>query len=136
MAYADRTDLTRFGIRSEALVGVSTTTQDEALDAASSLLDGYIAGRKLLPLTAWGDDLRRHVCAIAAYDLMVVRGYDPSAGADDALRRRYEDALDWAQRFSAGRVESPSMADSTPTVTTDEQRSFMVAGTTRLRWRR
>lgn len=133
--YADTTDLTRFGLSAAALTGVSTTTQEEALDAASAVLDGYIASRKKLPLTVWGDDLRRYVCHLAAYDLMVTRGYDPNAGNDDNLRLRYQDALDWGQRFSAGRVESPDMVDSTPADVSDERRSFMVTSA-RLRWRR
>lgn len=131
--YAERTDLVRFGLTAEALEDVPTATQDEALDAASAVLDGYVASRKKLPLSAWGDDLRRYACGIAAYDIMVTRGYDPHAGNDENLRKRFDDALDWGVRFSAGRVESPEMVDATPTDTTDEHRSFLVTNTRR-RW--
>ncbi len=131
--YAERSDLVRFGLSADALVGVPTATQDEALDGASSMLAGYIASRRKLPLSAWGDDLRRYTCGIAAYDLMVTRGYQPGAGADEELRRRFDDALAWGKLFAAGGVESPEMVDSTPTDATDERRSFTVTNTRR-RW--
>ena len=57
MAYATITDLTRFGLPSTALTGVSSTTQEEAISAASSLADSYLRSRYDLPLTAYGDDL-------------------------------------------------------------------------------
>lgn len=131
--YAERADLVRFGLSAAALVGVPTATQDEALDGASSLLDGYISSRKKLPLSAWGDDLRRYVCGVASYDLMVTRGYQPGAGNDEQLRMRFDDAIDWGARFAAGRVDSPGMVDATPTDTSDERRSVTVTNARR-RW--
>lgn len=122
--YANTTDLVRLGLPSAALTGVLTATQEAALDAASLLADGYIASRKKLPLSAWGDDLRATVARLAAYDLMVTRGYDPSAGRDDQLRLRYEDAMRWLRDFAAGRIDSPSMIDATPTDTSDEGASY------------
>jgi len=131
--YAERGDLLRFGLSADALAGVPTATQDEALDGASSMLDGYIASRRKLPLSAWGDDLRRYACGIAAYDLMVTRGYQPGAGNDEQLRMRFDDALDWGARFAAGRVDSPDMVDATPSDASDERRSVTITNTRR-RW--
>lgn len=131
--YAERADLVRFGLSADALVGVPTATQDEALDGASSVLDGYIASRKTLPLSAWGDDLRRYVCGIASYDIMVIRGFDPNSGSDEQLRKRFDDAIAWGKLFAAGGVESPDMADATPADATDERRSITITNTRR-RW--
>ena len=83
---------------------------------ASDLADGYLARQLTLPLSEWGDDLRRHVCAIAAYDLMTQRGYNPEGG-DSNLRLRYEDAVRWLERVASGTVR-PAVTDSTPTSST------------------
>jgi hypothetical protein len=61
--YATTTDLTRLGLPSAALSGVATETQEDALDAASSLADGYLSSRFGLPLSAWADFLRGFVQA-------------------------------------------------------------------------
>lgn len=118
--YASTTDLTRLGLPSASLSGVSTDTQEDSLDAMSSIADGYLASRKKLPLLAWGADLTVCVARLAAYDLMVTRGYAPEAGRDDQLRLRSEDAMRWLRDFAAGNVDSPAMVDSTPLDTSDE----------------
>ncbi len=116
MAYADRTDLTRLGIAAAALTGVATAAQDAALEAASDVADGYMRGRYALPLTAWGDDLRRAVCAVAAWDLLTVRGFDPNRGGDIAVQERHNSALAWLKDVAAGRVVV-SGGNTTPTAT-------------------
>lgn len=116
MAYADRTDLSRLGIAAAALSGVATATQDAALDAASDTADGYLRGRYTLPLTAWGDDLRAHVCGIAAWRLLATRGFDPNRSGDIAIRQLYDDAIAWLKDVSAGRVVV-SGGNTSPTAT-------------------
>lgn len=116
MAYADRTDLSRLGIAAAALSGVATATQDAALDAASDTADGYLRGRYTLPLTTWGDDLRAHVCGIAAWRLLANRGFDPNRAGDIAIRQLYDDAISWLKDVSAGRVVV-SGGNTSPTAT-------------------
>ena len=115
MTYATRDDLFRLGLPEGALRGVSLSAIEDALKAASRLADSYLRARYVLPLTAWDEALTRAVAAIAAYDLMAVRGYDPARGADEVLRLRYEDAIRWLERVAAGAV-SPDVEDSTPDV--------------------
>lgn len=115
MAYATLTDLTRLGIPSGALEGVSTEAKQAALDSASSLADGYLAAQFRLPLVEWGDDLTGHVCNLAAWQILKVRGFDPEGRADNAVRMGYEDAVSWLERVAAGRL-SPQITDSTPEV--------------------
>lgn len=103
-AYASRADLTRFGISAAALTSVSTDTQDAALEAASRVADSYLRSRYTLPLTGYGDDLKRAVCAIAAWDLLSTRGYDPQRGGDEAVRLRTDAAMSWLKDISAGRA--------------------------------
>jgi phage gp36-like protein len=131
--YADRTDLTRLGLATGALTNVPTATQDDALDAASAVADGYLRGRFELPLTAWGDDLRRAVCGIASYDLMVVRGFAPGAGNDETLRLRYEDAVAWLKSIALGHVIPVDVTDATPDE--DDGGTFSVSNARR-RWLR
>jgi len=133
--YATTTDLTRLGLPSAALSGVATDAQEDALDAASSLADGYLSSRFGLPLSAWGDDLRMCVSRIAAYDLMVTRGYAPEAGRDDQLRLRHEDAMRWLRDVASGIVAIQGVTDATPTSTTDNSGSRMITNTPR-RWSR
>jgi len=104
MAYATRTDLTRFGLPSSALTGVADATQDAALEAASDVADSYMRSRYELPLTGYGDDLKRAVCGLAAWDLLTTRGYDPNSGGDEAVKLRHDAALAWLKDVAAGRA--------------------------------
>lgn len=133
--YASTTNLTRLGLRSEALTGIATATQEAALDAASALADGYMRSRGyVLPLSAWSDDLTRAVAILAAFDLLVTRGFDPSAGADDVMLRRVEMATSWLRDVAAGRV-TPDVTDSTSGVVEESEQTFCVTNTRRT-WNR
>lgn len=116
MAYATRIDLTRFGLPSGALTGVADATQDAAIEAASDVADSYMRSRYTLPLTGYGDDLKRAVCAVAAWDLLTTRGYDPNAGGDEAVKLRHDAAMKWLGDVSAGRAHV-SGGNTTPTAT-------------------
>ena len=105
MAYATPDDLTRLGVAAAALSDVPVPDQEAALDAASRLADSYLARRYRLPLVSWGDDLKRAVALIAAYDLIAVRGFAPE-GADEHLRLRYEDAIRWLEQVAKGEAEA------------------------------
>ena len=114
MAYATTTDLTQVGISAEALADIAAGDQEAAIDAASAVVDSYLRSRFTLPLTEFGDDLTRATCVLAVYDLLVVRGYNPEAGAADQVRLRYEDVLRWLERVSAGSI-TPAVTDSSST---------------------
>lgn len=116
MAYATRTDLTRFGLPSGALTGIADATQDAALEAASDVADSYMRSRYALPLTGYGDDLKRAVCAVAAWDLLTTRGYDPNSGGDEAVKLRHDAAMKWFGDVSAGRAHV-SGGNTTPAPT-------------------
>lgn len=104
MPYATTTDLTRFGLPSTALTGVSSTTQEEAISAASALADSYMRSRYAVPLTAWGDDLTQCVCALAAETLLTSRGLDPGRANGDVILTRADNARAWLKDVSAGRA--------------------------------
>lgn len=112
-AYANRTDLTRFGISANALTNVSTEAQDAALEAASRVADSYLRSRYALPLTGYVDDLKRAVCHVAAWDLLTTRGYDPNRGGDEAVKLRHDTAIAWLKDVCAGRA-AVSGGNTTP----------------------
>ncbi len=95
MGYASLSDLTVYGLPATALGDLSTTQQQDALDNASAEVDSYLRGRYALPLVAWGVEVTKATCVLAAYALMSVRGYEPGGGADATLYQRYQDTLTW-----------------------------------------
>ncbi|AZF88286.1 hypothetical protein [Meiothermus phage MMP17] len=129
MAYATPTDLYRLALRQAALSGISSADQTQALEAASQVADSYLQARYKLPLVGWGDDLRRAVAIIAAYDLLAGRGFAPE-GADEHVRLRYEDALRWLRDVSTGVVTPVGIVDAGPT----EPNEGIRAVTDRRRW--
>lgn len=114
--YATTADLALYGLNAVALEGVPTATQTAALDAASSVLDGYFAGQATLPLVTWGIDVKQRTCEIAAFTILVGRGYNPEAGADQTVKQRADDAIKWAEHVAAGNV-SPQWTDSSASAT-------------------
>lgn len=111
MAYCDPADLPTYGVNATALAPIPAPVQQGACDASSAIIDSYFRDRYRLPLTAWGTDVRRAAAVLSVYDLLVVRGYNPAAGADLNLRLRYEDTLRWLLQVSRQEVQ----ANVTPT---------------------
>jgi len=105
MAYCDVSDLSTYGVSAVALDPIDPTIQQGACDAASAIVDSYLRDRFKLPLSRWGVDLRQKTAVLAVYDLLVVRGYNPSAGADVNLRLRYQDTLEWLLRVARQEVQ-------------------------------
>lgn len=135
MAYATTADLVRFGLPSAALTGVSSTTQDEAISAASAFADSYLRSRYAVPLTSYGDDLSQCVCALAAESLLLTRGFDPNRANGDVIAQRADNARAWLRDVAAGRaavsggVTTPAptvyaRAASAPTVASSSERGW------------
>ncbi|MDO9016559.1 MAG: DUF1320 family protein [Deltaproteobacteria bacterium] len=101
--YADRTDLARHGANALILAQISTTEQDEVLESMSAVADDYLRERFPLPLTTWSRSLRAHVAAMAAYELLSVRGYNIDS-SDKILKERFEAALRWLERCTLGQL--------------------------------
>ena len=113
-SYATRAELYLFGIKAAALVGISTGDQDLILEGASRACDSYLEPRYALPLTAWGTDLKRATCAIAAWDLLAAaRGYNPES-ENDPIRKRYDDAIKWLVQIRDGSLGLVGAVDATP----------------------
>ncbi|WP_407540470.1 DUF1320 family protein [Deinococcus radiomollis] len=86
------------------------------VDDANALAEGYLGVRYSLPLTNTGADLRRQLVAIAVYDVMSFKGFNPESGRDMNFRVRYEDAIKWLKGVADGNVTPVGIVDSTPVV--------------------
>ncbi len=114
-----------------------TNTADAVINAAlsrrSRWLDGYLIRKFVLPLVSWEDDLTGFVIDASAYDIMIVRGFNPDSPSDVALRMRFEDANQWAKSIplattpmvvdSSGGT-TPGVNNTSPTVTSATQRGY------------
>jgi len=109
--YCDREQLARYGLSPKALSRFSPEELDRGLEAASAVVDSYLRARYTLPIQRWGLELTRCVAQIAAYDLMLSKGFDPSLAADEQLRLRYEDALAWLKMVRKNEVD-PGISDT------------------------
>ena len=130
-ARALRADLARYA-PAGLLTGpnaISTTDQDSALETAGDIADGYLTQRYTLPLVASGDDLKRAECALAIYDLLGRRNYNPTGNPLDAYRMRHDDALRWLADVRAGRITPSGIVDSS--VAVSGSAPYMVTSTSR-----
>ncbi len=115
--YASPEDFDRFGIRPSALPE-SITAADKlaAISAASGRADSYLGARFRLPISAWGDDLRQAVCAVAAFELVAAQvGFNPEAGQNLVLQQRKDDAIRWFEQVSRGHVSPVGVSGTAPT---------------------
>lgn len=100
MTYATRQDLAQhYGQdeidQREAMLGASAV--DTALTGADALIDGYLATRYSLPLTAVPANLVQFAAAIARYELL-------GDAATERARTDYQDAVQWLKDIAAGRA--------------------------------
>jgi phage gp36-like protein len=110
--YATSRDLVRHGLKQETLNNIDPDTLADTLLGASDEADGYLGGGYTLPLTAWSEDLRKHVAKMASYDLMSVNGFRPT-GFDELIVKGRDDAVSWLSKIMAGKLEPPGIVDST-----------------------
>lgn len=104
------------GVASDALANVPETARDAARSSASAIAASYVAKRYRLPLVSWDDDIRQAAAWIAQRLLLGRRGFNPSAGNDQAIRQGFDDAIAWLEKVALGEVEPVNIVDSTPSV--------------------
>lgn len=113
-AYAVLANLYALGMPLVAMGSVSTATQQSILDARNDFADDKLRARYKLPLlTPYPASLIQNICMLAAWDIILVRGYNPQAGADVNYATRGEMALKWfddveRQRAHPNVIESGS----------------------------
>jgi len=113
MAYATRTDFEQLGLPPDALDALDSRVPGSvarAIDAASTLADGYLRARYVLPLAAFGDDLTQAVCAVAAASLMTTLGLDPESPMATLIRERSKEGRRWLEMVAAKKIH-PSITE-------------------------
>jgi phage gp36-like protein len=120
MGYATIQDLQQSGLPPGALGSVPLTTQQAALDNASSEVDGYLGDSYTLPLqTPYPRILVQQVCAIASWHLLCLRGFNPTNAGDAVVRQRWVDAQAWLVRVANKQVSLRVAQGSPPSVQPD-----------------
>jgi len=120
--YIDATDISTYGVNGAALDGIPSGEIDATCDAVSAEADAAFRSRFNLPLLAWGIDVRSQLARIAAYELLVVRGFNPELGADTNIAMRADAARSWLRAVARQEMQ-PDVTASPPQVTAfDEPR--------------
>jgi phage gp36-like protein len=123
MEYATPTQLANVGLTSRALKDITVADQKAALEMATDVISGYLNKRFTLPLAAWGKDVTRACCVLAAYDLRVSRGFNPAPGSsDEELRLRLEEVTRWLELVAKGVVVPVGIVDSSTTPNVGDDR--------------
>ena len=91
---------------------VNTTVLQQALDDASTEIDGYLGTRFRLPLTDVPALLDRLACDIAMYRMQVLR---PIHDLSEA-RLRYDDAIAMLTKVAAGQLSLGVASDGNETM--------------------
>jgi len=112
-AYITATDISRFGLNGYALDGIPAQTITDTCLAVSEEADAAFRSRYQLPLLAWGTDVRACLAKIAAYELLVVRGFNPELNADQNLAQRAADARMWLRAVARQEMQ-PNVTPSPP----------------------
>lgn len=85
-ALASLADMANFGFPPSAFGQISQPQIVAQLQAASDFANSKMAARYSLPLLAWDTSITQAVVQIAAYQVLVLRGFDPNNPGDMAAR--------------------------------------------------
>lgn len=134
MGYATVTDFYTYGLRKLVLGNTITEAQIQAaLDVRSSFADTKFRARYKLPFQAPIDvTIVQSVCILTAYDLLVMRGFNPDNPADANIELRAKAALKWlddVERQAAHpnviEATSPSPALAAPLILSDNPQGWI-----------
>lgn len=94
--YAVLADLYALGLPLTAMGSVTTAVQQRCLSARNDFADDKMRARYKLPLqTPYPDSLVQNICMLAAWDVLMIRGYNPGSAADVNIASRGEMAMKW-----------------------------------------
>ena len=119
-SYGTPADLQRHAIPAASLASVPTLEQQAAIDAQSAIADGYLSGRYVLPLTAWGLDLAFQVCQLAEFAICTTRGIAAETESYDILRDKRDNAIKWLEGVRDGKINPVGVVDSATPPSVDD----------------
>lgn len=106
MTYATRQDIEQINGADELLQRESALPAgavQEALTKADALINGYLSGRYITPLTVVPANLPQIAAQIARYDLL-------GESVTERARNDYKDCIVWLKDVQAGRIALDSAA--------------------------
>jgi phage gp36-like protein len=114
-AYATIANLYVYGLPLVAMGSVTVATQQSILDGRNDYADDKLRARYKLPLlTPYPVSLIQNICMLAAWDILMARGYNPGAGADVNIAARGEMALKWFDDVERQRAHPNVIEASSP----------------------
>ena len=119
-SYGTPADLQRHAIPAASLASVSTLDQQAAIDAQSAIVDGYLSGRYVLPLTTWGLDLTFYVCQLAEFAICTTRGIAAETESYEIIRDKRDTAIKWLEGVRDGNINPAGIVDSATPPTADD----------------
>jgi phage gp36-like protein len=116
VSYATIEDFQQAGLPGGALGSVTKTDQKWALERASAIASTYVGDKYTMQITPPYDQaLVDAVCQIAAWRLLVRRGFNPQNDGDGLVRQGYLDAIKWLERVANGQARL-SVQEPTPSL--------------------
>ncbi len=100
--YATIDDLTALALSPDAIRRMPVAQVDAILAQCSRTANMYLAQRYSLPLVSHGADLTQIVCALAAFQVMTVRGWNPDDPAARGIVQLRNDALALLKEVARG----------------------------------
>jgi hypothetical protein len=94
-ALASLTDLTTYGMPATSMGPVTPAVQSACLQGASDEAYAKMGQRYAPPWLSWDVKTIMVVCAIAAFEIVNVRGYQPNSEADKYFKTRADAARKW-----------------------------------------
>lgn len=119
-AYATLDDLKNIGISPGFFTGdlsPSTDAINQSLNNAKAYIDSIISvsDKITLPLAEpYDPNLVQSNAAIAMWNLLAVRGYNPDNPTDAHIRIRWEDAVKWLDKIANGRAKLMQVTQNRP----------------------
>lgn len=98
MAYAAQQDVINVGFPATSFGTVTPAQVAAILQSVSDEMDGYFRGRwgySAVPLLTWDMQITAACARIGAYEVALVRGFNPANKADVTLKTRADASREW-----------------------------------------
>jgi phage gp36-like protein len=127
--YATIADFEASGLPPGAIGDISKGEINMHLARQSAHADTYLGAKVTLPLSApYDQQLVDAVCQMAAWRIMIRRGFNPDNNGDAVVRQGYEDAIKWLTRVANGQarlnVIQSAPESLQPNVVTNQERGY------------
>lgn len=114
-AYVTVAEARQLGLSGRAFANTDADDFAACCQAASDEASSFLANQYVLPLTAYGNDLKLAVSKIAVYEFLSVRGLNPDQGGSDKnIYDRAVQARAWLKMVGEGKATPVGIQDSSP----------------------